>query len=321
MESLVFNVLEQYDFTNPKIEFIRHNENITYKCIDGENTYLIRIHKPIDGFSLGIYRDNEKSTEYIASEMKLLYSINKKDGFILQKPVKNKKGLLVSVLPNGILATVLEWVQGEDISQITISKDIAEAIGSMIANFHCSTSKLEKKKITRYSYDKNILPLIDSELTLAQKSNHITNEQLFVMKDTLHMIEKTMSELEKMQGTAGFIHADLSPSNMILSNKRIVPIDFSLSGFGYYYMDIAGILAQLNDLALRKNIIDGYEKAAQTKILVKHIEPFFALCVLLYIACQHDKASKEDWFEQAVVRWCEKIFRPVNCNNSFVLEE
>ncbi len=39
-------VLLQYSFTDPIVELIRHNENITYKLTEkgSEDTYLLRMH-------------------------------------------------------------------------------------------------------------------------------------------------------------------------------------------------------------------------------------------------------------------------------------
>ena len=41
-------LLTSYSISAPGIQFIRHNENITFKITDGVNNknYLLRIHKP-----------------------------------------------------------------------------------------------------------------------------------------------------------------------------------------------------------------------------------------------------------------------------------
>lgn len=42
-------VIQKYPLIDPIVEFIRHNENITYKVTEkgSEDTYLLRMHKPI----------------------------------------------------------------------------------------------------------------------------------------------------------------------------------------------------------------------------------------------------------------------------------
>lgn len=50
--NLLAEALNQYSFQHPQVKMIRHNENQTYQVIDGQNQYLLRIHLPIDGFSV-----------------------------------------------------------------------------------------------------------------------------------------------------------------------------------------------------------------------------------------------------------------------------
>jgi hypothetical protein len=49
------DVLSKYPIARPEIQFIRHNENITYKVIDriSNKNYLLRIHKPVMKVCLG----------------------------------------------------------------------------------------------------------------------------------------------------------------------------------------------------------------------------------------------------------------------------
>lgn len=118
----------------------------------------------------------------------------------------------------------------------------------------------------------------------------------------------------------GFIHADLSMSNMILTaDNGIVPIDFSLSGVGFYYMDIGMMLSAFNDKNIRRCIKNGYEKEMKTEIPMRYIEAFFAFGVILFIACQHNKVYMEEWFYKAMERWCNTIFTPLINDEAFVL--
>jgi len=57
----------------------------------------------------------------------------------------------------------------------------------------------------------------------------------------------------------------------------------------------------------------------QKEVPLRYIEPFFALGVLLFIVCQHDKIYMQDWFGGAVERWRKIIFNPLINNKNFVL--
>ncbi|TDF89184.1 hypothetical protein [Paenibacillus piri] len=63
-------VLLNYTFVDPEVQFIRHNENITYKVTEkgtGES-YLLRMHKPITPNMQGI----QTTREAIQSELDFL---------------------------------------------------------------------------------------------------------------------------------------------------------------------------------------------------------------------------------------------------------
>lgn len=45
---MIKETLAQYNIKNPSVEFIRYNENVTYKITDKNDKYLLRIHKPIN---------------------------------------------------------------------------------------------------------------------------------------------------------------------------------------------------------------------------------------------------------------------------------
>lgn len=327
MEKIVKEAIEQYEFRNPKLEFIRHNENITYKVIDEYDNYVMRVHKPVEGFSLGILQNDSNMSEYIESEMQLLNYFEKQMSTVIQEPLKNKFGNLVSVLKDGTFATVLKWVEGDAINNIQVSNEVGERIGNMIAKLHICSKSLEFDKtisnhdIKRYKYNQAMLSRIDEEFNDIIRLEHIEKEKVMIMKDALAIIKRVMDELDSEQGSSGVIHADLSPSNLILSNTQIVPIDFSLSGTGFYYMDIGLMVSHFSDRELRKSIVNGYEEIMKRKIPLNYIEAFFTLGIFLFIACQHGKVYNQDWFNGALEHWCKTIFIPLINGDSFVYKQ
>lgn len=57
IERLLQEALSHYDFRNPQAEFIRYNENATYKLTDAItlSQYVLRIHQSSDSFSLDVF--------------------------------------------------------------------------------------------------------------------------------------------------------------------------------------------------------------------------------------------------------------------------
>jgi len=106
------------------------------------------------------------------------------------------------------------------------------------------------------------------------------------------------------------VHSDLSLSNMLFTENGIVPIDFSLMGFGHPMMDLGGLYCNINGPENRKAIADGY-KAEGGIIDFDLLDACFALNILLSIGLHLEKWLKEDWFPDRLERWCRETFGPL----------
>ncbi|QYR20236.1 hypothetical protein KZ483_20710 [Paenibacillus sp. sptzw28] len=132
-------VLLHYSFIEPIIEFIRHNENITFRVTNKPDNrkYLLRIHKPIsDGLS-GL----QHTRDGLQSEMVFLREIDQKNILKIQRPVVNQEGELVTEYISdqygASFATLLEWIEG---STLTLNEDSIDQIiyrlGENVARLH-----------------------------------------------------------------------------------------------------------------------------------------------------------------------------------------
>lgn len=87
-------VILKYSFIDPIVEFIRHNENITYKVTEKRSgdTYLMRMHKPITKNMQGV----QNMREAIQSELEFLLAWSSHSELPVQIPVPNLNGELVT---------------------------------------------------------------------------------------------------------------------------------------------------------------------------------------------------------------------------------
>lgn len=317
MEHLVKDALKQYELINPEIKFIRHNENLTYKVICHDNSYLLRIHKPINGFDLNCYRREVNPKILVEEEIELLDFLSQHMRLI-QQPIQNRKGNIVSIVDNDIPVSLINWIDGEPLNEVSINEEMAYEIGQMVAKLHkaCKTYSREGK---RYSYDQSILSIIKKELLIAEEKEQINKTHIVIMSKVLKKIADYMRELDEDEDMFGYIHGDLSLSNIISSSHGLLPIDFSLSGYGYYYMDLGILISQIEDKDIIKGILRGYETVSGTTISVKYIEAFFTMGILLFIGAQHNKVYKESWFSEALNNWSQHIFEPFINSDNFVL--
>lgn len=130
MEGMVLEVLLDYEFENPHLTFMRHNENITYMIEDKGNKYVLRIRKSVDGFNSDIFASEYSLYELMEDEIKIINHARMISGLKLQRPIRNKRGELVSSLSDGYPACVLEWIDGSVINEKSVTEEEARSLGT-----------------------------------------------------------------------------------------------------------------------------------------------------------------------------------------------
>jgi len=320
MNPLLTEALDLYNLKCPQTELIRHNENITYKIIDTDKQYVLRIHKPTEGFYPDFLNTNRGQFELIQSELDIISSLKNETDLSVQTPICGINSGFVQSLADGTPVTLLEWIEGQTIENVGLTPDIYKDSGKLMANMHTffAQSAERDKRYSRYSYDQTILPSIAARIENAVQIEMISNEQAKTIINSLDEMRRRFDELDNIQ-EKHIVHADLGKSNVIIGVDGILtPIDFSLCGYSHFYMDLGGIYGLNFDDEGRKYIIEGYKSIRNCEINPRYIEPYFALSVVLFIACQYERAKKWDWFPGNMERWCRDIFKPLVDNFRFI---
>lgn len=322
MEKLLEQALSAYGLVNTRVEFLRHNENMTYRLTDtlSGKKYVLRIHKSSDSFSLDMFGAKQHSFECIKSEMEILYAIHTRTDLLVQTPIKNRLGEFVTMLRGDIPATLLTWVDGEILEKVHKNRQTYYNIGEMTGRLHYFFKNWEySNDMKRYYYDQQLLFSIHENMKQAAKCDIIKKEHEMIIQKALVQILHRMKELDFVEGSKGLTHADLSQSNMLYSRGKIVPIDFCLCGFSYYYMDLGSLFNYFFGKEERRLILQGYVDIAGIEIQSKYIEAFMALQIILYISSHYEKSGHLKWFQDGVERWCRETFVPLIENIPFAL--
>ena len=301
---MIKNALQFYDFDSPKTELIRHNENMTYKIIDNNKSYLLRIHNPVEGFNLDMLRCGIDKVKLISDEVKILQHLE--ETLWTQKVKLSVCGNPITFLDDDVPVTVLEWVEGVTIDNINITSEIAWKLGAMIGKMHNSLVHFTANH--RYCYDNALLMRMIDESSNALIQGHFTKQQSEIIANALNCIGEYFSNAKER---FMIVHTDLGKSNIILQNDTLIPIDFSLSGFCIPEMDLASAFAHINDDALNESILNGYTSANKYILDEVGIEACFCLQILLFVVCQHNKFAKESWFGEKLDEWCSNHFNPL----------
>ena len=86
---LAKRALEEYDYSDYSLMFIRHSDNVTFK-VEGSNldSYLLRIHIPITD-AMGAHGTD---SNMVLSELLWLEALSRDTNLVLQKPIRNRAG-------------------------------------------------------------------------------------------------------------------------------------------------------------------------------------------------------------------------------------
>ena len=117
---LISEALVKFSIQDKKIEFIRHNENLTLKI---DEKYLLRIHKPADSFQAISQYTDINVNKMREAELSFLAYLHK-NGMNVQIPAKSKEETFVVELTNGICATMLQWIPGRIIEKEEVTTDL-----------------------------------------------------------------------------------------------------------------------------------------------------------------------------------------------------
>jgi Ser/Thr protein kinase RdoA (MazF antagonist) len=322
MKKLLTEALNSYEINQPEVEFIRHNENATYKVKDPilNKEYVLRIHKASEEFSLDIFYDNKNINKHVYEEINTLNAIRDNTNINIQIPIKNKNGHFVTLLTDGTLVTLLTWVSGDTIDKINLNDDILFKLGVMVGEFHrFSKGWSESKKESLYSYDKKLLKKITHKLIDGVELKAISWDQFEIIDHAIDEISNLIDKLDLEKKSKGIVHSDLGKSNIILSDTgEIVPIDFGLSGISHYYMDLGSLFCHFSKFEEQSLILKGYKSIIKDDIEIKYIEAFMVYQIILFIATHIENADKFQWFNSAVNRWSTDFFIPFVNNIRFI---
>ncbi len=232
----------------------------------------------------------------------------------------NAAGELVTALTDGTPATLLTWLEGQTLDKLPMTPDLAFDLGAMIARLHAGLRPPagQAEDIPRYRYDASLLQRMHAELAAAASAGHLSAEAETCCRAAVDEIGRRMAELGEQADTFGLTHSDLSSGNLLQTGQGLAPIDFSLSGYGYRVMDLGMVLTQYKEAGIQRQILSGYERESGKTVPFRYVGPFYALGILLFVACQHAKCHGEAWYPKALERWSRTAFEPLVEGRPFV---
>lgn len=303
-------VLKSYSISNPVIEFIRHNENITFKVSDGidNKVYLLRIHKSITEGLSGI----QHSLEGLNSEMYMLQELTRDDIIHVQKPVANHMGDFVTEYNSSefdsCFATLLEWIEGSIFSlEQDNMEQIAKTLGEKMADFHNYSRDSKLLNLHKPIYGVEKIDLAIEELKYGVINKVYSQHQYEIIVDVLGVVKGQIIELDARGQEWGLIHADVQLGNVIMSEETPCFIDFCLSGYGYYLFDLGSASTILKGES-RTSFLQGY--ASKTTFSfedIRYIEGQIFMDIFISYAMFIRDSNCNGWVIEHAARICDTV--------------
>jgi len=305
-------VLKRYSFVDPSIEFIRHNENITYKITTkpDNRSYLLRIHSPISAGFAGL----QHTRDGLQSEMFFLQEIHQKSILKAQKPIVNQEGELVTAYISeryGLTyATLLEWIDGSTLTQNEENKaSIIFKLGQSVASLHEFSQTLTTLKLHRPVYNASRIDEALIELRQGVSNGALNHDDYVVIEHVLFIVKEQLAELDARENAWGYVHADYQLGNIIVSEDTPSLIDFGLFGYGYYLFDLGSASSMLKP-ELRKTFLEGY--ASKTSFSfddIRLIEGQIFMDIFISYVFFINDPKKNGWIKDHAAKICSTLCR------------
>ncbi|MGN0743624.1 MAG: phosphotransferase enzyme family protein [Candidatus Fimadaptatus sp.] len=293
----------EYGLKAERCELMRRNENETWRVSAGGARYVLRVRRAVADFDAGLVRRVKDARAAVEGEARLLEGL-RAAGMDVQRPVRTPCGALCAEV-DGAPALLLEWLEGETPEGGAIDRALGERIGGMTARLHAAL----RGQPALNSYGPDALERIGRELDAAAEAGDIGAQAHAALRAALGEIGARLGAAPRTAWQT--VHADLSPGNLLLRpDGNVAPIDFSLSGLCVREMDLVALFGQIPGDEARAGILACYALEGG-EVDWGRLEACFALQIMLFIAAQHARFAREEWFGEMLERWSRETFSPL----------
>jgi Ser/Thr protein kinase RdoA (MazF antagonist) len=188
--------------------------------------------------------------------------LNRDTDLVLQEPVRNREGELVSSITADdgrvVHCTLLRWVEGIPYQRDLEMEETARQIGAILATLHNHASRWQIP--TGFKRPRRDIPYfrehLDSLLP-AVADGYIDQAHYAELSKSIAILTKRMKDLNTSSEHYGILHADAHKGNMLLHEGQIRLIDFSFCAFGHYMFDLGICLGDMKP-ELHQHCLAGY---------------------------------------------------------------
>ena len=261
-DEIAGRALAEYELAEHTRSFIRHSDNATFRVeVPGGDACLLRIHVPVS-HTMGAHGADPAM---VRSELLWLEALNRDTGLVLQKPVRNRAGALVTVVASvegcaPVNCTLMRWVAGQPYHRDLESEQTACHIGEIIATLHNHASRWEAPAgFTRPSRDIAYFERVLATVELGMNDGRIGPADYRELERAIASVTGMLASMEEHRQTHGIMHSDAHKGNMLYNEGQIRLIDFSFCAFGNYMFDLGICMGDMKP-HLHRAFLDSYAR-------------------------------------------------------------
>ena len=261
-DQLAGRALATYDLAAHTRTFIRHSDNATFRVEGpGAGTYLLRIHLPVS-VAMGT---QGADPDMVRSELLWLEALSRDTDLVLQAPVRNRNGKLVTQLQaeDGappVNCTLMRWVEGQPYHRQLESEATASQLGRILATLHNHATRWEMPTgFTRPRRDVAYFEDALATVRQAREDGRIAAPDYDELARSIELVTAMMRSEDGSRQTNGIMHADTHKGNMLYHDGAMRLIDFSFCAFGNYLFDLGICLCDMKP-ELHAACLDSYQR-------------------------------------------------------------
>ncbi|MBN1402357.1 MAG: phosphotransferase [Anaerolineae bacterium] len=260
LEDIARRALAQYGLAEAGLTFLQHSDNATFKVQGrGSDAYLLRTHVPVTA-AMGAHGAD---ADAVRSELLWLEALNRDTDLVLQEPLRNRAGELVTQIraagaAGAINCTLLRWVAGEPYHRALETEETARQIGALLATLHRHASLWEiPAGFTRPKRDAAYFQAMLRGIRPALVDGRISRADYAEFEQAIARLCEMLRPMQEDRQTHGIMHADAHKGNLLYHKGAIRLIDFSFCATGYYLFDLGICLSDMK-ADLHPAFLQGY---------------------------------------------------------------
>ena len=227
--------LSDYPVDEPRLTFVAHGENTTFRVDAGGDRFLLRVHRP------NRHGPAVDSREAVGSELDWLAALQAETDLSVPTPIRSRGGQWTTVADDRV-CSVLGW-QGGRMQAANPRPVHFRRLGGVLARLHEHASTYEPPAgFVRMRWDWETFfgnTMEYGGVAAADTWDLLPAAVRAQFAEVARRMRVVMAALGEDPTAFGLIHADLHLENALFDGDAVRVIDFDDCGFGYWLYDLA----------------------------------------------------------------------------------